>query len=96
MISQEETKRIAKLARLKLTEKEEEELQKDLSEALDYFETLKELDTENVEPVFNPTEEFLKKDLREDRAEPEETAEEIISQFSEKEGRRLKVKTILK
>ena len=41
MISKEEVQHIAKLARLELTEKEAEKMQKDLSEILDYFDLLK-------------------------------------------------------
>lgn len=41
MINKEEVKRIAKLARLELTEKEIEKMQKDLSAILDYFNLLK-------------------------------------------------------
>ena len=41
MISKEEVEHIAKLARLELTEKEIEKMQKDLSAILDYFDLLK-------------------------------------------------------
>jgi aspartyl/glutamyl-tRNA(Asn/Gln) amidotransferase C subunit len=41
MISKEEVQHIAKLARLELTEKEVEKMQKDLSAILDYFDLLK-------------------------------------------------------
>ena len=41
MISKEEVKHIAKLARLELSEKEIEKMQKDLSSILDYFNVLK-------------------------------------------------------
>ena len=41
MISKDEVKHIAKLARLELTEKEVEKMQKDLSEILGYFDLLK-------------------------------------------------------
>jgi len=41
MISKEEVIKIAKLARLELTEKEIEKMQRDLSSILDYFEVLK-------------------------------------------------------
>ena len=41
MISKDEVQHIAKLARLELTEKEIEKMQKDLSEILGYFDLLK-------------------------------------------------------
>jgi aspartyl/glutamyl-tRNA(Asn/Gln) amidotransferase C subunit len=43
MISKEEVQHIAKLARLELTEKEIEKMQKDLTEILDYFNLLKKV-----------------------------------------------------
>lgn len=51
MISKEQVQHIAKLARIKLSEKEAEKFQKDLSEILDYFEVLKSADTSRVEPM---------------------------------------------
>jgi aspartyl-tRNA(Asn)/glutamyl-tRNA(Gln) amidotransferase subunit C len=43
MISKEEVQRIAKLARLELTEQEIEKMQKDLSSILDYMDILKKV-----------------------------------------------------
>jgi len=43
MISKEEVQRIAKLARLELTEQETEKMQKDLSAILDYVDILKKV-----------------------------------------------------
>ena len=51
MISKQEVKHIAKLARLGLTEREIEKFQKELSSILDYIEKLKEVDISNVEPT---------------------------------------------
>lgn len=50
-LSQAEVKKVANLARLYLTEEEEKSFAPQLSAILDYFEQLKELDTENVEPT---------------------------------------------
>lgn len=47
--TKEEIQKIAKLSRLMLSEKEEEAMGKDLSEILDYFEILKNVDTSKVE-----------------------------------------------
>jgi len=54
MISKQEVKHIAKLARLGLTEKEVEKFQKELSSILDYFEKLKEVDVSEIEPTSHP------------------------------------------
>ncbi len=51
MISKEEVKHIAKLARLGLTEKGIEQLQKELSSILGYFEKLKKVNVSRIEPT---------------------------------------------
>lgn len=43
MISKQEVEHIAKLARLELTQKEVEKMQKDMSAILDYFNVLKKI-----------------------------------------------------
>jgi aspartyl-tRNA(Asn)/glutamyl-tRNA(Gln) amidotransferase subunit C len=50
-ITKEDVIKVANLARLNLTEKEQEEFAPQLNAILDYFEQLQELDTENVEPT---------------------------------------------
>lgn len=58
MISKEEVKHIAKLARLGLTKEEIEKYQKELSSILDYIGKLKEIDAEisGLSPVSHPCE----------------------------------------
>lgn len=51
MLSKEEVRKIAHLARLELTPEEEERFAPQLGSILEYFEQLKELDTENVQPT---------------------------------------------
>ena len=51
MISKETVQHVAKLARIGITQKEEEKFAKDLSSVLDYFEKLKEVDTSKIEPT---------------------------------------------
>jgi aspartyl-tRNA(Asn)/glutamyl-tRNA(Gln) amidotransferase subunit C len=51
MLSKEEVKHIALLARIGLKEEEIEKYQKGLSSVLDFFETLQKADTEHVEAV---------------------------------------------
>lgn len=51
MIAQSEIENVASLARLQLSEKEKEKLQKDLDSVLGFIEKLKELDVSGVEPT---------------------------------------------
>lgn len=51
MITKEEVKRIAKLARLKLTDEELDKFSKQLAGILEHAKMLDEVDTDNIEPI---------------------------------------------
>ena len=53
LIDKKVTKKIAFLARIGLSEKEEEEFSKDLSNILKWMEDLKKIDVKDVEPLRN-------------------------------------------
>ncbi len=55
-VTEQEVKRIAKLAKLKLNENEVEKFTKDLNSILEYMKLLNELDTSEVEPLHHPVE----------------------------------------
>lgn len=96
MISKQEVQHIADLARLGLTKKELEKMQKDLSSILDYFNLLKAVDIKDVEPTFHSISN-LEVSLRKDEAKKESTKEvdELVAEAPEKEDRYIKVKEIL-
>ena len=52
-------KEIAKLARMKVADKDESELATELNQILDWIEQLDEVDTKNVLPVTSVTSEIL-------------------------------------
>jgi len=96
MISEEEVKHLAKLARLGLTEEEIGKFQKELSAILDYIEKLKEVDVSNVEPASHAIK--VENVMREDgaRITSLEERNKITSLAPETKDGFLKVKTILK
>ena len=53
LIDKKVTKKIAFLARIGLSEKEEEEFAKDLSNILKWMEDLKKIDVKDIEPLRN-------------------------------------------
>ncbi len=61
-------KRVAKVARLNLTEEELESFTRQLRSVLDAFRKIDEVDTEGVEPSFHP--QPLSNDWREDEVKP--------------------------
>ena len=58
---------VAELARLRLTEEEIKKFLLQLKEALEFFSKLKEINTDNVKPSFQPVE--IKNVMREDKEE---------------------------
>jgi len=96
MISKEQVKHIAKLARIRLNEKEVEKFKRELSSVLDYVEKLKEVDTENVEPISQVT--GLENVMREDipaRDKKKERRNKLIKQAPRRKGDYFKVPRIL-
>ena len=58
---------VADVARIKLTEEEIKKFLPQLEEILEFFSQLKEINTDNVKPSFQPVE--LKNAMREDKEE---------------------------
>jgi len=92
MISKEEVQHIAKLARLELTEKETEKMQKDLTEILGYFDLLKNV----PEITKNDSKKEVKNVLRKDEILPKDNsmAEKLIAAAPDKKDDYIKVKAI--
>ena len=95
MISKEEVKHIAKLARLGLSDKEIEEFQKELSSILDYVEKLKKVDVSGVQVTSHPLD--VKDVVRKDEPrKPEVESERLVEMTPDKKEGYVKVKPILK
>ena len=58
---------VAEVARIKLSEEEIKKFLPQLKEALEFFSKLREINTENIKPSFQPVE--LKNVMREDKEE---------------------------
>ncbi len=84
-----DVKYVAKLARVKLTEKEEKKFSNDLVKILDHFKDLQAVDTEGITPLTGGHN--LKSVMREDKAEKFEDRAGLLESFPEKEGDYLKV-----
>ena len=90
---------LAELARLELTAEESKKYLKDLKKILDYFDELKEVNTDKVNPLTGSTE--LKNIFREDvvdfgqRSETVNVEGRIIDSFPETEKGYLKVPRVL-
>ena len=91
-ISIEEVRKIARLARIKLTPEEEQRHAETISAVLDYMKLLNEVDTTGVEPTAQVT--GLSNVFREDVVVGCEVKEELKNIWLEKDGRELKVPAV--
>jgi aspartyl-tRNA synthetase len=92
-ISLQRVRNIARLARLKLTDDEALSYQKDLNSILDYVETLRELDTESVEPMSHVLP--LTNVWREDKPGKADRGQSILANAPAREGSYFKVPKII-
>lgn len=93
MLSAEEVKKVAQMARIELPATEIEKFQKDLSSILDYVDSLKEVDTEGLEIVSSVT--GLENVERADVPKSIDYQEDIMANAPERKDRYFKVKSIL-
>lgn len=89
----EQVRKVAHLARLELTETEEEQFAGQLSSILDYFQQLSELDTENVAPTTRAID--VSNVERADELQPYGDREALLQSAPEQEGDYFKVPKIL-
>ena len=92
-VSSSHVRHIARLARLKLSDMEVAEYQKDLNAILDYVETLRELDTENIRPMSHVLR--ASNVWREDRQEKSTKSEAILSNAPLRQDNYFKVPKII-
>lgn len=94
MISIKEVEHVAKLARLALCPEEKEMYARQLSDIIDFFSQLQEVDTEGVLPLANPLPPEIVNVLRYDIALPSPGQEVMLKGSPEKEGPFFKVPKI--
>lgn len=94
MLSKNQVRKIAQLARIEISKEEAEKYSTELSDILGFVEKLNEADTEGVEPVAHIT--GAKNVTREDKIIEynDKTKEDIINNFPEKKDRFDKVKAV--
>jgi aspartyl-tRNA(Asn)/glutamyl-tRNA(Gln) amidotransferase subunit C len=85
MVSKEEVKRLAALARLQMPAEQEEKMAQDLGGILDHFKELESLNTENVNSISGGTD--LTNVLREDEVSNKFNQSAVVKSFpKEKDG----------
>ena len=91
-ISKEHVMRIAHLARITLTDEQQQRFASQLSSIFEYIEKLNQVDVSTVEATSQVT--GLTNISRADRVESSEIQDELIDATPQKSGRQVKVKAI--
>ena len=92
-LARNEVERIARLARIGLTDDEVETLGEQLSNILEQFRVLSELDTTGVTPTAHPVQ--LQTVMRDDVPDSSLESEEVLSNAPRREGDFFRVKPVL-
>lgn len=99
MLTDKDIEHIASLARIALTDTEREKFKKDLSSVLDYITVLNACRTEGIEPLIQVTgltNAMRADEYRGDFPMTDQLFEHLVGQAPMREGRFVKVKTVLK
>ncbi len=92
-LSREEVLHIARLARVALTEEEITRMSEQLSNLLEHFEALQEVDTEGVPPTTQSV--TLQSVMREDEIKPSLPQEDVLANAPRREGDCFRVRAVL-
>lgn len=92
-LTRDEVLHIARLARVGLSEEDVARFQEQLSEILDHFEALRELDTEDVPPTAYPL--ALESVMRPDEVRPSLSQEDVLANAPLAEEGAFRVQAVL-
>lgn len=92
-ISRDDVLRIARLARLGVTDDDVEKMSEQLSHILENFEVLQKVDTSGVPPTAQPN--SLQNVLKEDEVRPSLSQQDVLANAPQKEGEFFRVRAVL-
>lgn len=99
-LTEKEVEHVAKLARIEITDKEKKQYSEELSKVLEYIEKIQEVETDDVEPTFQPSRikdlDVLENATREDKVVKCKDREKLLDAGPDREGDFFKVKAVLK
>ena len=93
MIKEADLKKVAQLARLKLSDEELSVYPQQFAAILEYFETISKVDTKDVEPLVTPTD--MAQFLREDEIKAWPDADKAMANAPEVSGNLFKVPPVV-
>ena len=92
-IDAEEVKHIALLARVGMTDEEVELMRDQMSNILEHFDVLQQVDTDGVEPTGHSAD--LESVMREDEPAPSRDIEDVLANAPRREGDFVRVRAVL-
>jgi len=92
-LSREEVQHIARLARLGMTETELERFREQLSNILENFEILQQVDTSDIPPTAQAIP--LQNVVRDDKVAPSLPPDDVLANAPKREGELFRVKAVL-
>ena len=92
-LTPEEVRHIARLARVGLSEDDVTRFEDQLSQILDYFQRLQEVDTENVPPTAHTL--AMHSVMRDDEPRPSFDKEDVLANAPRREGDLFRVRAVL-
>lgn len=92
-LSREDVLHVARLARIALSDEEVERFQAQLSDILDHFDVLRQIDTEGVPPTAHTLD--LVNVERDDEVRPSMPAEDVLRNAPMREGDYFRVRAVL-
>jgi aspartyl-tRNA(Asn)/glutamyl-tRNA(Gln) amidotransferase subunit C len=92
-LSREEVLHIARLARVGLTDKDVDRLREQLSNILEHFEALKQVDTTDIPPTAQSIP--LQNVTKDDKVKPSLPQEQTLANAPRKDGEFFRVKAVL-
>jgi aspartyl-tRNA(Asn)/glutamyl-tRNA(Gln) amidotransferase subunit C len=92
-LSREDVLHVARLARIALSDDEVERFQTQLSDILDHFDVLRQIDTEGVPPTAHTLD--LLNVERDDEVQPSMPVEDVLRNAPAREGDLFRVRAVL-
>ena len=92
-LTEAEVRHIALLARIGMTDEDVDNMRHDLSNIMDQFDVLNQVDTEGVEPTGHSVD--ITSVMREDTARASLPKEDVLDNVPNREGDRIRVKAVM-
>ena len=92
-VTTEEVRHMAVLARVGMTEEEIETMRDQMSDILEHFDVLQQVDTEDVDPTGHSAN--IQRVMRDDEVSPSRPIEDVLANVPQREGDYVRIRAVL-